>query len=976
MARGYRFSRIEKKWQRAWDKAGIFEADPDPEKPKYFITVAYPYVNSPQHIGHGRTYTLADVHARYMRMRGYNVLFPMAFHYTGTPILAMSKRLISGDEELIDTFKSVFGVPSKHLKEFVDPLKMGQFFHKEIRSGMREMGYSIDWRREFTTIDPPYNRFIEWQFRKLREAGFISQGSHPVGWCPSCGNPVGQHDTRGDVEPEIDEFILIRFEHEGWVLPAATLRPETIFGVTNIWLNPGAEYVEARVDGERWILSKHGSEKLRYLNHKVEVVRTFLGRELIGAEVRSPMTNARIPIFPAEFVDPKNATGVVMSVPGHAPFDYVALENLKAEKKLLKEYELTREGVEGVKPISLIFLPGYSEFPASDAVLRMGIKSQLDPRLEDATKEIYRHEFHNGRMKENTGKYAGLSVAEAKEEVKEDMIREGTAGTMYELVKRPVFCRCGAEIVVKIFEDQWFINYGNSEWKALAHRCLARMEILPEEMRQEFGYVVDWLHDKACARKSGLGTKLPWDPEWIIESLSDSVIYMAYYTIAKEIRQLIASSQLSDALFDYLFLGKGSAKEVAKEMGVSSRILKGMRDEFSYFYPLDSRHSGRDLVPNHLTFMVFVHTAIFPERLWPNQIVVNGSVLMEGQKMSKSLGNIIPLRKAIGTFGADPLRLALLATADQLHDVDFSPALARSMGERLQRLYKFALSVIPKGRTGTPAGLPINQQIDRWMLSRLQEHIKRATEAMDKLMVRKAVHNALFLLNQDVDWYQRRVAAEKDLPERKGAIARVLGEVIDAQVRMLAPIAPHLCEEIWSLMGREGFVSLAEWPHPREEHVDIQMEVRESLVKDLLEDTSSILQTIKITPSRICYYIAAPWKWKVYIKTLDMSTSGELDEGKLMRELMRDPELKRRAGEVRKFSSKILDDVNRMPDPRRQRLLGVGAIDEGRVLMEAKNFLQERTGAMIDIYGEDEERYDPKNRAHLARPYRPAIFVE
>jgi leucyl-tRNA synthetase len=84
---------IEKKWQERWEEARVFEPSPNPEVQKFFITVAYPYPNSPQHIGHGRTYTLTDVHARYLRMRRYNVLFPMAFHYTGTPVLAMAKRL-------------------------------------------------------------------------------------------------------------------------------------------------------------------------------------------------------------------------------------------------------------------------------------------------------------------------------------------------------------------------------------------------------------------------------------------------------------------------------------------------------------------------------------------------------------------------------------------------------------------------------------------------------------------------------------------------------------------------------------------------------------------------------------------------------------------------------------------------------------------------------------------------------------------
>ena len=160
---------IEQKWQRKWEEAKVFEADPDPKKPKCYITVAYPYPNSPQHIGHGRTYTLADVHARYMRMRGYNVLLPMAFHYTGTPVLAMSKRLADNDRDLIHDFVNVYKVPKEKLKEFTEPFKMARYFHEEIKVGMKAIGYSIDWRREFTTIDPTYNRFIEWQFQKLRK---------------------------------------------------------------------------------------------------------------------------------------------------------------------------------------------------------------------------------------------------------------------------------------------------------------------------------------------------------------------------------------------------------------------------------------------------------------------------------------------------------------------------------------------------------------------------------------------------------------------------------------------------------------------------------------------------------------------------------------------------------------------------------------------------------------------------------------
>jgi len=966
---------IEQKWQGKWEEAKIFESDPDPKKPKCYITVAYPYPNSPQHIGHGRTYTLADVHARYMRMKGYNVLLPMAFHYTGTPVLAMSKRLAENDQDLIDDFINVYKVPKEKLKEFAEPFKMARYFHEEIKAGMKAIGYSIDWRREFTTIDPHYNRFIEWQFQKLRQKGYISRGSHPVGWCPKDGNPVGQHDTRGDVEPEIGEFTLIKFKYDDWVLPAATLRPETIFGVTNMWLNPKVEYVKAQVDNQKWIISKEAAEKLRYLNRKVTVQETIKGSELIGKSVENPATQQKTMVFPADFVDPKNATGVVMSVPGHAPYDYVALESLTQAPSQLKQYGLKPDVVAAVKPLSIISVAEYSDIPAGDVTKQMGIKSQQDPKLEDATKEVYRHEFHNGKMKPNTGKYAGLSVNEAKEKVKEDLMAEGKAETMYELLNKPVMCRCGTECLVKIFEDQWFIDYGNPEWKAKAHKALNQMEILPEELRAEFNNVIDWLHEKACARKSGMGTKLPWDPEWIIESLSDSTIYMAYYTIVKALKKhSIKPAQMTDEVFDWIFLGIGKPAEAAKKAGIDQKALQEMREEFLYFYPLDSRHSGRDLVPNHLTFMIFNHIAVFPEALWPRQIATNGSVLMQGAKMSKSFGNIIPLIEGITQFGADPLRLGILTAAELLQDADFSATLAAAMRDRLERLLRFS-EEIAKAKT-QKAAKPRTSS-DKWMLSRLQEHIRTATEAMDKLAVRKAIHSALYELDQDVQWYTRRVAVKKTAPERKEVIDSVLSEVLDAQIRMLAPVTPHICEELWEKMGREDFVSQASWPPSDPEKIDVRAEESEALVISTLQDTLDIIKATGMAPKRVHYYVAADWKFNAYSVALQKAVSAKVVQGDLMREFLKDAEMKKVAAPLAKFVGKVADEVNKMSTERKDRLIRVGAVDESSILKEASSFFKRELNAEVVISQEgDSKHYDPKKRAQLAKPYRPAIYLE
>lgn len=967
--------KIETKWQKKWENAKIFNADPNPAKPKWFITVAYPYPNSPQHIGHGRTYTLADMHARYMRMRGYNVLLPMAFHYTGTPVLAMAKRLADNDVSLINDFTKVYKIPKEKLKELTEPIAMAHYFHQEIKSGMKEIGYSIDWRREFTTTDPHYNRFIEWQFQKLRQRGYISRGSHPVGWCPRDGNPVGQHDTAGDVEPEIGEFTLIEFRQDNFVFPAATLRPETVFGVTNIWLNPKTKYVKATVDGERWIISKESVEKLIHQNRKVNVLETFEGKGLIGKYVKNPATGSKIPILPADLVDPKNATGVVMSVPGHAPYDYVALENLRKTPQRLREYGLTPEVIESVKPISIIDVPGYSEAPAGDAVKKMNIKSESDPKLEDATKEVYRHEFHKGKMKQNTDKYFGLSVAEAKDKVKQDLVSEGKATTMYELLNRPVRCRCKTECIVKIVSDQWFIDYGKTEWKALAHKNLDEMEILPAEVRQEFSNVIDWLHEKACARKSGMGTRLPWDKNWIIESLSDSTIYMAYYTIVKHIKQnKFQPAQLTDEAFDFIFLGVGKVTEISRKSCLPAELLQQMQDEFMYFYPLDSRHSGRELIPNHLTFMIFNHTAIFPENLWPRQIVANGQILMEGAKMSKSFGNIIPLREALAKFGADPLRLSVLSTAELLQDADFSPTIAMAMRDRMERLYRFA-SNTKKKMSHKKVPEQSLTAIDRWMLSRLQEHIKKTTEAMDRLAARKAIQSVLYELDQDFQWYQRRVKSKKG--NQKAATAYVFGQVLDAQIRMLAPAAPHMCEELWEMIGGKGFVSLAPWPEENATKKDIRAEENETLITGVLEDTMNITRATGVKPKKICYYVAAPWKWKAYLKAVEKSVSAKIQQKDLMQELMADPALKMKAEKVAKFTAQMVEEINRMSDERKQRIMQVGTMNEIQALSEALAFFKKEINAEVHVYDEENtQRYDPQARAMLAKPYRPAIFIE
>ncbi|MFH1822003.1 MAG: class I tRNA ligase family protein, partial [Methanobacteriota archaeon] len=346
---------IDAKWQAAWREARIFDSEPD-KRPKFYLTVAYPYVSGPMHIGHGRTYTVPDVIARYKRMRGYNVLFPMAYHFTGTPIVGASKRVARREPDFVEVLSQRYNVPMESLSEFENPRYYADYFARKsdlsYRKGMEWLGYSIDWRREFTTIDPTYSKFVTWQYHKIQDAGLIVKGKHPVKWCPNDGNPVTDHDLLEGEGVEIVEFTLLKYKYGDYILPAATLRPETVFGVTNLWLNPKVNYVRVGIGSENWIVSEQAVDKLRQQGFEVGEVKPF--QIDFTKKVEVPLTHKLVPILPAGFVDPNNATSVVGSVPSHAPYDYVALLEIQRDPEPLAHYGISTKEVAELKPISLI----------------------------------------------------------------------------------------------------------------------------------------------------------------------------------------------------------------------------------------------------------------------------------------------------------------------------------------------------------------------------------------------------------------------------------------------------------------------------------------------------------------------------------------------------------------------------------------------------------------------------------------------
>jgi leucyl-tRNA synthetase len=545
------------------------------------------------------------------------------------------------------------------------------------------------------------------------------------------------------------------------------------------------------------------------------------------------------------------------------------------------------------------------------------------------------------------------------------MLANGEAATMYEFSTMPVTCRCGTKVVVKVVEDQWFLNYANENWKEKARKCLANMHLVPPETRAQFEHTIDWLHEWPCTRHIGMGTPAPWDPNWIIESLSDSTIYMAYYTIS-HILKTIEPEKLSDEVFDYVFWGKGVPNVVSALTGIEQEKLEEMKKEFDYWYPLDYRMSANELISNHLTFHVFHHALLFPDRC-PRGIVNFGIAVLEGEKMSSSKGNIIAINEAVRQYGADTVRLYLMSVAEPWQDLDWRASEVAAMQKNLERFYSLADEIIAM----PGAAVPSFAQPERWMLSRLQRHIEAVTNALDAFETRKAVQHAFFMLMQDVRWYMKRSRQ----PEAR---AHMLKRVLNVWLRLLSPFTPHICEELWQRSGGKGFVSVASWPSVERGLIDESAELVESYIGRVLEDVAKIQKVVKVQqPRRVCLYVAQDWKWAAYRIAMEHVRAGRVDFGRLLRTVEEKLGLRLYRADLSKYLQLVVQELRGISEEELE-VIAKTEVDEFQVLLEAADFIREQLGAgAVQVFrADDAKRYDPQDRARLAVPFRPAIFVE
>ena len=969
---------IERKWQDRWDEKDIFRGKVDHSKEKFFLTVAYPYASGALHVGHTRTYTLGDLFTRFKRQQGYNTLWPMAFHITGTPVLAVSAKIEAGDKKEIEKYTDFVEIyetdkekVSEIVKSFVEPMNVAMFFAKNMIDDFKAMGYSLDTHRQFTTGDPEYNRFIEWQFSHLIAKNLIVQGEYPILWCLNCQNAVGEDDILdADVDKvEVQEFVGLKFALGNEYLVAATFRPETIYGATNIWLHPTATYKRIEIDGEVWIVSSEAVKKLQNQNHKIKVLEEFPGSKLIGQDAFAPrVTDRPLPILPATFVDPAHASGVVYSVPAHAPYDYIALIDLQKDPSSLEPYEGLTEKVQALKPIALITLDAYGEFPAVEICEKMGVKDQHDfEKLELATQEIYSTEFYNGVMMGNTEEFVGMKVEQAKDEVAQTLKAEGRASSFYE-VSRKAVCRCGGEIIVGVISDQYFLNYGDTEWKAIAQRALDHMGIIPEKYRRSFQSTFNWLDRRPCVRKRGLGTEFPLTKGqgWIIESLSDSVIYMAFYTIIRQIRENnITSDQLTPDVFDFVFLRQGDVTKISKDTNIDSGLLESMRDEFEYWYPNDLRHTAIGHIGNHLSFAIFHHAAIFPEKHWIKNFSLNEMLIREGKAMSKSAGNVIPIAYLPKKYSVDVTRLYLIAAGSADTVLNWTEEGVTTLVSRIRKFWALANSIIDNPPTKQFV-MEKASFMTRAFVSTCHQHLKDAIDQLEALDGRGYISHSFHLMLREIEFYLKTSVKIPD-PEKHAALRFVL----DPWIVALSPAIPHICEELNEHMDNSEFCSLRVIPS-----IDVPAEgailnQQISYINNLIEDIQSVIELKRTDPTSISIFIAPEWKQNLHSSVRDIIGDGAFNMGKIMGQLKTIPEFSSRMKIIAKELQRLRGDAKIF----RQEILG--SQKELEAIEGYKDYLTSVFGCPVSVYVAETDSFpDPLNRAPRAQPTKPALYIE
>lgn len=535
-------------------------------------------------------------------------------------------------------------IPQDEIHKFADAEYWFTFFPKLCKRDLTSFGARIDWRRQMVTTDlnPYYDSFVRWQMIRLKELGKVKFGRRYTIYSPKDGQPCMDHDRSEGEGVGPQEYIALKLKVLKWSEKAnsvlgdklppnakvyfvpATLRPETMYGQTCCFVGPSITYGIFKVsEDEFYLVTERAARNFAHqgIFDKVckegeyEKVAEITGADCIGTLIDAAISVHKngVYILPMDTILSTKGTGVVTCVPSDSPDDYITVQDLA---KKAEYYGIKKEWVD-LPILPVINTPTYGNLTAKALVEQLKISSPKDKnQLAEAKELAYKEGYYQGVM--CYGDFTGDKVEVAKPKVRKQILDAGH-GFVYAEPENKVMSRSADECVVSLM-DQWYLDYGEATWRDQALQHVANtdgkgLETYNDGTKNGFEGVLNWLNQWACARTYGHGSKLPWDHEFMVESLSDSTIYMAYYTIAHYLHSdvfgqtqglaNVSAEQMTDDVWDYVFARGDISKEALEACKIPQTTLDKMRREFEYWYPVDVNVSGKDLIPNHLVSSLY-----------------------------------------------------------------------------------------------------------------------------------------------------------------------------------------------------------------------------------------------------------------------------------------------------------------------------------------------------------------------------------
>jgi len=730
---------IEKKWQQEWKKMDIYKFDPESSKPVYSIDTPPRYASGVLHIGHATHYTHIDMVARYKRMRGYNVFFPLCYDVNGIPIEERVERALGITRLEIERHEFI-----RLCKEFADKNieKMTEQYEK--------LGISMDDSIYYRTDDPEFRKYTQIAFLRLYKKGLVYRGTFPINWCPRCLTALA--DAEIEYKKEITKLVYIKFKvkETGENIVIATTRPELLAACQAVAIHPE-------------------DPRARKLSGKTAIV---------------PIYEKEVPIILDEDVDPSFGSGIVM----------ICTFGDKTDVKWVMKYKL---------PIEIV----------------------VDDR---------------GRMTEAAGSLKGLPIKKAREKIIKELTERDLVEKVEKIEHNVATCwRCNTPIEI-LPKEQWFIKI--LPFKEELKRVAREARWYPEFMIKRLDEWIDSLEwDWVVSRQRYYGTPIP---VWICRKCG-------YVVPAREEDCYVDPTIDPPPVEKCPKCGgelKGCEDVFDTWMDSSGTPLynaRWIRDEklFRKLYPMDLRPNAHDIIRTWDFYSIvrgWFETGKNPFKAY----MIDGFILApDGRPMHAHLGNVVDPLEVIEDYGAEALRY-YAATCALGEDNAFR-------WKDITRGVRFAIKILNIGKFLKNAlngwlyeDIPWEKlhTVDKWILSLYSKVLKEVTEAMDNFRFDKALRAIEnFTWNIFADEYIE-IVKHRVYNKRDPAALYTLYTVGLGVIKMLAPLLPHVTEEVYQDVFRRFVndisIHVSSWPEPIK--VDEEAIVRGDLIKEIVASVRRI----------------------------------------------------------------------------------------------------------------------------------------